>query len=295
MLVHADTGWEHPDTDRYVRDVLPSALGRRIEIVSSIPELDEEDLAVAEEVEGLLGRAEPSAYIRWMLRKRMFPSRVRAWCTGAIKIEPLHDFMSGIGRLISAVGVRAGESRRRSQLGEWDMDSDGKDLVYPVWRPLIHWTEEDVIAYHHEHNLPINPLYTRGSARVGCWPCINSRKHEIALLARTDPTRIEVIRRLEDHISRRARERLKARGKAVHHADGSVKFRSFFSNPRYRADAKEAIDRGLDPKAVVSAMAPIDRVIEWAQNDGEEAELESAITSCTRWGVCDLPDGGSDE
>jgi phosphoadenosine phosphosulfate reductase len=37
--------------------------------------------------------------------------------------------------------------------------------------PLIHWGEEDIWQYIHEHNLPYNELHDRNYPSIGCWPC----------------------------------------------------------------------------------------------------------------------------
>ncbi len=40
-----------------------------------------------------------------------------------------------------------------------------------VVSPIYRWTESDVWAYIRENNLPYNPLYDMGYARVGCIGC----------------------------------------------------------------------------------------------------------------------------
>ena len=37
--------------------------------------------------------------------------------------------------------------------------------------PVARWTRGDVWRYLAEHDLPHNPLYERGFAQIGCWPC----------------------------------------------------------------------------------------------------------------------------
>jgi 3'-phosphoadenosine 5'-phosphosulfate sulfotransferase (PAPS reductase)/FAD synthetase len=66
-----------------------------------------------------------------------------------------------------------------------------------VYRPLLHWSLEEVWAIHARYGLPRNPLYDLGFTRVGCAPCMMSRKEEIRRLARLKPERINLIRKAE--------------------------------------------------------------------------------------------------
>lgn len=291
-LVHADTGWEREETDHYVRELLPAALGRPIEIVSDCPDLDADGELVARTCERLLGKGR-SAYVRWIIKKSAFSARTMKWCTEYLKVQPLQQYMrDNGGRFVNCVGVRAQESRKRAGQAKWDIDGERKagGLIYPVWRPLIDWSEAEVIAYHHDHDLPINPLYIQGASRVGCWPCINSRKHEIAQVARTDAARVEVIRILERFMTWRALERAASKGEPITHPDGTERFRAYFQNPENKKHTKEAEAAGLDPADVVRAQAKIGDVIRWATNDGPDVEAASWEVSCSKWGYCELPE-----
>lgn len=47
-------------------------------------------------------------------------------------------------------------------------------------------------------SIPCNPLYYMGARRVGCFPCINSRKAEIRAMAKYRPERIDFLREQEN-------------------------------------------------------------------------------------------------
>ena len=131
-------------------------------------------------------------------RKR-FPSTKARFCTQVLKIYPSEDYIKELRydgfNVISVSGVRADESEDRSKLGEWDMA--GCNVVYPQWRPLINWKIEDVLEIHARHGFPLNPLYDAGAKRVGCFPCIMSRKAEVRNIALKFPERIDMIRKAE--------------------------------------------------------------------------------------------------
>lgn len=296
LLVHMDTGWEHPTTDAYVRDYLPTVLGRPIAIVSDVPtwpEDDEREIA-ARRFEAMIGKTN-SAYIRWIVKKAMFSSKAKRWCTEYIKVRPYHDFIASLDhKVVSAVGIRAAESNARAVLPEWDAEHDERrDAVYTVWRPILTWGLQDVVTIHGRHGVRVNPLYESGS-RVGCWPCIYARKAEIRTWAASSPEWVEMLRQLEAWTSEQARARMAVSGKSTTQSDGTPKFRAFFENHDYRRDERalraEAASSGVEDvegwvAARLRAQAPVDEAIAWANRPGRESP--DARSSCTAWGFCE--------
>jgi hypothetical protein len=111
-------------------------------------------------------------------------------------------------------------------------------------------------------------------SRVGCWPCIFSRKSEIRLLAELDPKRIDELRELEMEISALRRTRNVATPGRYKHTAAT-----FFMS----------IDR-KQPNG-------IDSVVEWSKTarGGRQLELIQPPPGegCFRWGMCEPP--GKDE
>lgn len=140
----------------------------------------------------------PEGFRELVVRKGIFPSAKRRFCTEFLKIRPTQDHLSKLKAEYSSVvavsGVRANESDDRSKLEEWDYSGT---LLCNSWRPLLTWTVEDVIAIHEEFGIPMNKLYAAGCERVGCLPCIMSRKKEIRIITQTWPERLEPIAELE--------------------------------------------------------------------------------------------------
>lgn len=171
-----DTGNEIGETYdhvRYLQDVLDH------EIHWLKPELDFYELAV---------------------KKRRFPSPRARFCTHDLKMKPSKEFIDGLLRanhdVIAVSGIRADESEERSTLPEWGHWMDSYFGIWE-WRPLIRWTIEDVFLFHKRHGIRLNPLYAKGAKRVGCFPCIMSRKAEIRNIANNWPERIDYIRERE--------------------------------------------------------------------------------------------------
>lgn len=271
--VFLDTGWEHAATYDYLRGPLTQKIGAIVEVRSPVPDVPLEALStrVRAAIEG------GSVMVARVIKKGMFPSKRRRFCTQELKVFPMQKYLRGRIEdgedIINAVGIRAAESEARSKLREWE-DSDAFDCE--VWRPLIAWTEQDVIDIHRRHGLTPNPLYLQGASRVGCWPCIYARKSEIRHIAATDPERIALLRDLETDVEKLARARYEAKGDSR-------------ESSGYQAPAWFQAPLGGDGKPWL-----IDRVVEWSktvhggrQEDRQENLFAAMNDGCLRWGLCD--------
>lgn len=269
--LHLDTGWEHPWTERYVREDVPRILGRPVEI----------------------RQREEGGMLALVLKKGMFPSRLRRFCTQELKVKPFLAYMRELEALghdpVSVVGVRADESRARASLPEWDEQGGG----FTVWRPLLRWSYEDVIAIHQRHGVKPNDLYLKaGQDRVGCWPCIFARKAELAAIATLDPGRIEEIRDLEEQVGAKALARLEERGETLESMDSST--------PRFFRARARVVDPETSKKVWGRHDWPIDRCVDWALSRGEFAKPLPVVQQgelftpteqdmgCMRWGMCEV-------
>ena len=274
-----DTGWEHAETYRYVREQLPDIIGCDIEIRSSEPVLTERLEGYAREIEGMLGHR--SALVRWTLKKGMFPSRTRRFCTQELKVHVCRSYMQerieAGDNPVNTVGIRAAESLARSKMPERELSAT---LNCMVWRPLIRWTEQDVIDIHKRHGIAPNPLYLRGATRVGCWPCIQAGKSELRLLAKDEP-RIKVMERLEQIVGDLAQERHDARGELLDRRP------AFFQGNR--SHGVQLADGTWEIPCI-----PIRQHIAWGltshggrEKEDEQITLPGMDDGCMRWGMCD--------
>lgn len=233
--VHLDTQWDHPQTERYLFEYLKEYIGPITKITGKKGGM--RDL---------------------IFEKKTFPSRVARFCTGELKLQPMKQYLRGLDEdIVNAVGIRAQESRKRAQNPEWEYS---RDFECDIWRPILHFTEEDVIYMHKRHNVRPNPLYLLGNNRVGCWPCLFATKSAIRILALEDPERVDDIRQLEYEINTLRQKE-----------DPNAKMVSWFSKN--------------------GEFFPIDTAIEWAFVDRTGAELFSASDremGCMKWGLCEF-------
>lgn len=245
--VFCDTGWEHELTYEYLRGPLTEKLGSIVELQ---PKRKMEEL---------------------VLHKAMFPSRMMRFCTEALKVKPLAEYINSRMEegedIVNSVGIRAAESEARAKMPQWEWQS-GFDCE--VWRPLLHWSEQDVIDIHTRHGLKPNPLYLKGAQRVGCWPCIMSKKEEIRMVADISPERIDRMRELERLVTIGQKERFAAKGETLANDPGWFQAKTGGGGKCW----------------------PIDEVVKWSRtgHGGKQYELFAADAKdqgCMRWGLCD--------
>lgn len=242
--VFADTSWEAPETHEYLA-TLERLLGITIDRVGN-----------------------PLGFAGEAVRQGILPHGKTAWCTRLLKVVPLQQYHDEIRDregcdTVSVVGIRAEESDARALLPEVEMGRGGdREWDGLIWRPLIAWTIADVLAIHHRHGVPVNPLYRMGFSRVGCAPCRNANKEDIRRWAKTHPDRIDAVRDVEAAVTA---ERVR-RG----FTSGATFFMSKTEGP-----------------------VPIDRAVAWSRTvrGGRQLPLiqPEPQGGCFRWGMCEPP------
>lgn len=203
-FVFADTGWEHPTTYEYLK-YLESTLKIRILIIRSSKFKDMETLCI---------------------KKKMFPNRLRKFCTTELKIIPMQELYKRYKakgyNIVAVVGVRQDESDKREPEQLWKTSFTNipnfkqwlklkniskskavknyysKENSITIYQPIVYWTTQEVYSYHYENKVELNPLYKKGYTRVGCFPCINANIFEIGTL---DQEAITKVRDLEAKVS----------------------------------------------------------------------------------------------
>lgn len=214
-------------------------------------------------------------FLSLAVKKMRFPSNKARFCTEWLKIVPFLRWIEQqefSENCISVTGIRKEESAARSKRKEFEPNST---YGRPLWNPLIDWRVDEVFKIHEKYGVEINPLYKKGFKRVGCFPCVNSGRLELSLIARHFPERIKEIREWEKTVA-------EERGKKIKKKDAVKReFQSYFFPRRYTK---------IDNKPIIWN---IDQHVAWAtKTEGGQMELgdikeKSTICAYAGLGICE--------
>ena len=85
------------------------------------------------------------------------PFNLSSKCCSVMKKQPVHSYSKRTGRKPMTAQM-ASESRLRTQ--QWlNNGCNGFDMKSPISNPMAFWTEQDVLLYIKENNLPIASVY----------------------------------------------------------------------------------------------------------------------------------------
>lgn len=214
-VIFADTGNEHQAVYDYLAyleqqtcvaiqhvkaDFSAEIARKRVYVETKWRENGVQESIIADALSVLTPTGNP--FLDLCIWKGRFPSRRAQFCTEELKRNPLLEqvILPALenGEVESWQGIRADESANRAKYPE-HADQGGGLHIY---RPILKWTVDDVFAIHRKHNVKPNPLYTMGMGRVGCMPCINAAKGELAEIANRFPNEVARIREWENIVSK---------------------------------------------------------------------------------------------
>jgi 3'-phosphoadenosine 5'-phosphosulfate sulfotransferase (PAPS reductase)/FAD synthetase len=250
------------------------------------------------DTEGFFNLAQP---------KRRFPSRKARFCTQFLKVIPSSRHimeLSKQGRVLCLNGVRQAEGHNANDRGTVGTFNHDETLGVDIFRPIYEWSLQDVWAIHkrylqielvlslvesdptlipehkqlllsrlQKHKIARNPIYDMGASRVGCFPCINSKKAEIRAMAKFRPGRIDFIEDQETNVGK----------------DSNVGYSSFF--------ARKTVPEQLRSRTIQTTsgetmqVATIRDVVTWAQTawGGKQFtfDFDQVGESCDLRGMCE--------
>lgn len=130
---------------------------------------------------------------------------------------------------------------RKKEVLEWCKKYDDS-----IFRPVITWTESEVMKYIIDNGMKPNPLYYQGSKRVGCFPCIMVGKGELKSMIEFSPEWIDKVRDAEnlaessffppDYIPKRYCSKTDKNGKRYPVVDDVVKYLTEYSGDLFEDD-----------------------------------------------------------
>ena len=117
-----------------------------------------------------LVRPDPQAIARHVAAHGLFgfydSVDVRKACCHLRKVEPLECALAGRDAWLT--GQRRAHGPERARLAVEEHDAARGIAKY---NPLALWTDADIWHYVDRHQLPVNPLHTKGYPSIGCEPC----------------------------------------------------------------------------------------------------------------------------
>ena len=88
-----------------------------------------------------------------------------AQCCQFRKVEPLKRAVAGNAAWLTSLKRSDGPTRADAPIVSWD----GTFGLVKV-NPLATWTDDDVVSYLADHDLPEHPLWAKGYRSIGCAP-----------------------------------------------------------------------------------------------------------------------------
>lgn len=298
-FVFADTAWEAQETYEHIA-LLERTLGITVDRVGT-----------------------PGGMVAKIRARAGFPARKQRWCTRELKVLAIRAYHNEIAEregvdTVSVLGIRAAESEDRALMPAFGFDDlwDGY-----VWRPMIDADVSDVLAVHHAHGVPVNPLYRLGFSRVGCNPCIYATKEEIDLTAKHFPARIDQIRSLEAEVEAERVERNGVTPDRYKHGVATffqaklveryITTRLWVATPKkgkpkgklapVQGDPPDGAKPGSWRAVRVPVYKPmrIDDIVAWSRTSRGGRQLkvlqEPPEGGCFRWGMCEPPSKDGDQ
>lgn len=208
ITVFCDTGWEHPLTYQYIKEIREKLDLNLVTIKSK-------------KFDGMVDLAR---------KKSRWPSSQRRFCTSELKTIPMIDYILDEinDDILMVQGIRAAESHKRAEMSKqctffkyyvqpYGKDKNGKDKFHTyrrkdvlafrekhaddLLRPVFELSAQQVIDYIIENGVQPNPLYRMGYKRVGCYPCVMASQQDIYNISVQDPDRIDYIADIEKRLN----------------------------------------------------------------------------------------------
>ncbi len=160
------------------------------------------------------------AQIDRVLRAAPFPDSKNRYCTSHHKTNQIDKVLRTHQVIISAEGLRAAESLARAKRPVWEHRQQicTRQRTAYTWRPLLHWSEDDVWAQMGTSRVDLercqelyrlgrhaeafdgwraHPAYVMGNHRLSCAICVLASRSDIANGARHNPALYQALVQME--------------------------------------------------------------------------------------------------
>lgn len=185
-ILYSDTGWAHPAWRSRIMSVVQKTPYKYVKL-SSV------------------------GMVNLVRQKKAWPRHGMQFCTEHLKIKPALEWLDEHDPdkvATCMVGIRREESARRRSFPMWTEQSE-KHGGRSLWAPLANYTstQRDELLSH----LGILPLSHRS---LECYPCVNSNRAQLRLLAKE---RIDLIEKLEREMGLTSQGKPRTMFRPYHH------------------------------------------------------------------------------
>jgi len=146
-VIFIDTGYLFPETHQFMEQ-----LRRRLDL----------------NVWTYRTRNDPIAYLHKAGEENPHFRKDVESCCAANKNEPMERAMKELTPRAWLRGIRRSQSETRKGTQFVERSSRYNCLAIS---PLLNWGSREMHAYMKKHDLPYHPLYEKGYASIGCYPC----------------------------------------------------------------------------------------------------------------------------
>lgn len=87
-------------------------------------------------------------------------------CCKLRKVTPMEESLVGYEAWITGMRISTAPHREEVPVVSYDEKRGVLKIA-----PLLHWTDEDLLRYTLENDVPVNPLMYDGYPSIGCGPC----------------------------------------------------------------------------------------------------------------------------
>ncbi|EFI63669.1 MULTISPECIES: phosphoadenosine phosphosulfate reductase family protein [Comamonas] len=185
-FVFANTGWEHPDTLRFVNEV-DKRYDLGVAWVEAVPrrELGKSSGHRVVTYETASRNGEPFEAV---VAAYGLPNQTFSHCTRELKLNPINDYFASIGwaGTATAIGIRADEMRRVSKRAE------AARIIYPLV-DMIPSTKDDVLAFFEGFDWDLRIPEHQGN----CIGCFKKSDRKLLTLYRENPANFDFPVRLD--------------------------------------------------------------------------------------------------
>jgi phosphoadenosine phosphosulfate reductase len=125
------------------------------------------------------------------------PTRNSRWCCKSSKLAPVNNILESRypdnDKILTYLGKRRFESYGRSQEPRLSQNPWIPKQISAS--PINDWSAFEVFLYIESHNLKtlLNPLYTQGFIRIGCWLCPASSLADLSMLEKSHPALFKML------------------------------------------------------------------------------------------------------